>query len=82
MSAEAGARLWASQRLEWAFLDIRRELTSQPLTPKRQKEIATCDRLLARLREILRDLPPRPPTEEETRPCDKIMAILDRLPAA
>jgi hypothetical protein len=67
--------------IEWALLDIRRELTSQPLTPERREEIAACDRLLARLQRI-RGLPPRPPTEKERLLCDKIMAILDRLAAA
>jgi hypothetical protein len=62
--------------IEWALLDIRRELT-----PERREEIAACDRLLARLKRI-RGLPPRRPTEKERLLCDEIMAILDRLPAA
>jgi hypothetical protein len=46
-----------------------------------EEELAACELLLKRLREI-RDLPPQPLSEKERLVFDKIVEILDRLPAA
>jgi hypothetical protein len=67
--------------LEKGKAKLLKELEQFPNSEWIKKELAACERLQARLREM-RDLTPQPISEEERRLCDKILAILDRLPAA
>jgi hypothetical protein len=76
------ARRNAQRALERAFEEQRSELLEklEQAGDKAQieRELAACERLQARLREM-RDLPPQPISEKDRLLCDKIIAVLDRL---
>jgi hypothetical protein len=75
-------RLNAHRALERAFeeqtAELLRELEQSPDSERIKKELAACERLQSRLREM-RDLPPQPLSEKDRLLCDTLIAVLDRL---